>query len=287
MRGGLNLGFSLSQLQQNDEAREDLLRVLVLEPECDGCLPLIARVFPGKNQSDLLSSPELAAVSTELRSRVRQSLGKSGRESELSSDESERMRRKEGSQRERELQELFSQLKLKTSEEEGDPARCGDSSTGGGDTASHLVLGSGRRNRCPVAPVLHGNDLPSAMKQVTASSIRLDSTGKTSEKLAAKPKTVSRDRKSRNSYDKTSTDSLALSTASHSCDVSTPPRSWPVLSLPLPPVSPSERSRGRGKYSRVSVVRGVAACEREKRFHALLYYSKKDVRPVCVRVRHN
>ena len=276
MRGGLNLGFSLSQLQQNDEAREDLLRVLVLEPECDGCLPLIARVFPGKNQSDLLSSPELAAVSTELRSRVRQSLGKSGRESELSSDESERMRRKEGTQRERELQELFSQLRLKTSEE-GDPA------TSGGDTASHLVLGSGGRNRCPVAPVLHGNDLPSAMKQVTASSTRLDSTGKTSEKLAAKPKTVSRDGKSRKSYDKTSTDSLALSTASHSCDVSTPPRSWPVLSLPLPPVSPSERSRGRGKYGRVSVVRGVAACEREKRFHALLYYSKKDVR-LCVRV---
>ena len=228
-------------------------------------------------------------MSTELRSRVRQSLGKSGRESELSSDESERMRRKEGSQRERELHELFSQLRLKTSsssEEEGAPARCGDSATGGGDTASHLVLGSGGRNRCPVAPVLHGNDLPSAMKQVTSSSTRLDSTGKTSEKLAVKHKTVSRDGKSRKSYDKTSTNSLALSTASHSCDVSTPPRNWPVLSLPLPPVSPLERSRGRGKYGRgkygrVSVVPDVAACEREKRFHTMLYYSKKDVR-VCV-----
>ena len=44
------------ELKMTEETRQDLLQLLVLEPECDAALPLIARVFPGKTRSDLLNS---------------------------------------------------------------------------------------------------------------------------------------------------------------------------------------------------------------------------------------
>ena len=90
------------EMKMIDETKEDLLQLLVLEPECDAALPLIARVFPGKTRSDLVNSPVVAATSAGVSVQREEEVEKERKSlSDLSLE-----------RRQRELEELFVQLGL-------------------------------------------------------------------------------------------------------------------------------------------------------------------------------
>lgn len=46
--------------------KDDIIAALLLHPECDECLSLIARVFPGKTARELMHSHEASTVCTKL-----------------------------------------------------------------------------------------------------------------------------------------------------------------------------------------------------------------------------
>ena len=46
--------------------KDDIIAALLLHPECDACLSLIARVFPGKTAQELMHSHEASTVRTKL-----------------------------------------------------------------------------------------------------------------------------------------------------------------------------------------------------------------------------
>ena len=93
------------ELKMTGETRQDLLQLLILEPECDAALPLIARVFPGKTRSDLLDSCAMATTSTGISATSDGSCGEFASKQESLCDILAKRRR-------RELEELFLQLGL-------------------------------------------------------------------------------------------------------------------------------------------------------------------------------
>ena len=60
-------------MQDAAGSREDLLASLILDPSNEECLPLIARVFPGKSKATLLQSGDAATVETRLKSDIQRS----------------------------------------------------------------------------------------------------------------------------------------------------------------------------------------------------------------------
>jgi tetratricopeptide (TPR) repeat protein len=89
------------ELKMTGATRQDLLQLLVLEPECDAALPLIARVFPGKTRSDLLDSCAMATTSTGISATSDGNCGEFVNKRESLAEK-----------RQRELEELFLQLGL-------------------------------------------------------------------------------------------------------------------------------------------------------------------------------
>ena len=104
------------ELKLTNQAREDLLRLLVLEPECDAALPLIARVFPGKTHSDIIGSAAMATTSAELSSAIRRCEVEMAAKREAASCDSP------PPSSERDLCDLFTQLGL-VKREEGERRR--------------------------------------------------------------------------------------------------------------------------------------------------------------------
>ena len=100
------------ELKSTSGVKEDLFRLLILEPECDAAFPLLARVFPGKTRAELLGSPTLAMTSAELSADIERCEREVAVKHEPSKEQSLAQRR------ERELQELFVGLKLVDGEEE-------------------------------------------------------------------------------------------------------------------------------------------------------------------------
>ena len=65
-------------LQDTAGSREDLLASLILDPSNEECLPLIARVFPGKSKATLLQSGDAVTVETRLKLDIQSSSPKKG-----------------------------------------------------------------------------------------------------------------------------------------------------------------------------------------------------------------
>ena len=51
--------------------KDDIIAALLLHPECEECLSLIARVFPGKTSQELMHSHEASTVSAKLDTEMR------------------------------------------------------------------------------------------------------------------------------------------------------------------------------------------------------------------------
>ena len=51
--------------------KEDIITSLVLDPNNEECLPLIARVFPGKSKTDLLEGSQARAAVSKLEADIR------------------------------------------------------------------------------------------------------------------------------------------------------------------------------------------------------------------------
>ena len=51
--------------------KDDIIAALLLHPECEECLSLIARVFPGKTAQELMHSHEASTVSAKLDTEMR------------------------------------------------------------------------------------------------------------------------------------------------------------------------------------------------------------------------
>jgi hypothetical protein len=249
-------------LQQTDQAKEDLFRVLILEPDCDACLPLIARVFPGKKQSDLLNSTEFAAMSTQLMRSV-DGLERTAEVTIAPESIAEKA--------ERELRELFIQLGISTeSQETASTAEA--TADGNGDKGSSSSL---------ITPVFAGANLPTTVTHITSSpSSSKMSADATSQRPTAAAEGVSmRDEEQTrcNEVDGhlLSPHSWSFSRVPPRSTAITPPRKWPVLSLPLPPIAAAQSPRGvdGGGWS---VMPDRVACRREKEFLTQIYYAKKD-----------
>lgn len=64
-----SLSVILSQDKNGTE--DDIITALILNPNCEESLSLIARVFPGKSKDDLISSVKANSVRTNLESEMR------------------------------------------------------------------------------------------------------------------------------------------------------------------------------------------------------------------------
>ena len=53
-------------IQNTSGVKDDIIAALLLHPECEECLSLIARVFPGKTTHELMLSHEASTVRTKL-----------------------------------------------------------------------------------------------------------------------------------------------------------------------------------------------------------------------------
>lgn len=224
------------------QCRHDLFHVLILEPDCDACLPLIARVFPGKKQSDLLNSPELASISTKLKMSIRES--KMAEPVGTSEPPVER--------REREVKELVHQLGLLTVSE-------ADDHSGTTDGSDKDIL----KKSCVslISPVPSGHNLHTSGE----CNVTVTTTAEASEGVSTECEKVSMSDEG---------DGCSRCTIPphnmEQCPMS--PRNWAVLSLPLPPPLNT-----RGRHSERRSLPDRLASDKEKEFYRQLYYSKKDV----------
>lgn len=220
------------------QCRHDLFHVLILEPDCDACLPLIARVFPGKNQSDLLSSPELTTISTKLKTSMRESGSVSTSEPPVE-------------KREKEMKELIHQLGLLTISDDHS-----------GTTASSDNENVKKSCVSLITPVLSGHTLhTSEESDVTVATTAESSEGVGTEEVSGSEEIRCDDRRS------------SCTTPPHNMEQSpTSPRNWTVLSLPLPP-PPNSPGRDREWQS----LPDRLACDKEAEFYRQLHYSKRDV----------
>ena len=235
-----------SYTQQIEAAKEDLLRVLVLEPECDGCLPLIARLFPGKEQSDLLTGPTFTASSDKLMQII--SEGEKCLADKITPESV-------AQRRERELLELFAKLGLDS--DKTTPTNYQKTTPINYQKATPTVTTRGGQ-RARITPVIASPSLPNIAPRDTTPSC----------KPSADVSPVKRDALLNH-------EQQTVTTSNNHRQISPPPRSWPVLSLPLPPIEALMGPRGReGVWS---VVPNRSTCQEEREFNTQLYYSKRNV----------
>ena len=175
----------------------------------------------------------------------------------------------------RELEDLFSQLGLTAEAEETDTHKTAANTTDGDPTDGNTTT-DGAVKEDIITPVFSSHDLPATADHTSAS---FQSTYETN-KLTENPGVLMSDKNCDERNGSFTPEPPTLSRLpQRSRD--TPPRKWPVLSLPLPPLASLLSPRGKDGVQ--SVLPDRVACAREEEFHTQLYYSKKDV-CVCVHV---
>ncbi len=197
---------SISPLSPQDSTgtKEDILAALVLDPDNEECLPLIARVFPGKSKTDLLQSHDAEAVADRLTSLIQ---SKAPQEEEEGGRETIPASGSKGL--------LSYDMELELAAEDDPPTR-------------------------PVNHAMEGEEEGEEEEDGGPRRVVLEEEGDCDRESETPPGVTSK----------------ALS-----------PRQWLVLDRPLPSVGDTG----------AAVMPPLRACMQESEFHAIIYYSKKNV----------